>query len=117
MQALKNAENRHSKRQETGSEGHFSAIYVIILLLPTPPWICPLHPIPPDIQPLLPTSSVQSPPLFGIGPIMMMVAVIVPTPPSSASTYKGDSGNMSGREGGGYLITLMNPVRDMESSP
>ena len=31
MQAFKNAENKHSKRNVTGSEGNLSALYVIMI--------------------------------------------------------------------------------------
>ena len=60
--ALKKTEDKYSKIQETGSEGHFSSLYVIIEVSPPPPWECPLHPIPPYLQPLSPTSSLQPPP-------------------------------------------------------
>ena len=60
-QAFKKAENKHSKNQEIGSEGHFSALYVIIEVSPPPTWAYPLHPTPPYIQPLPPPSPVQTP--------------------------------------------------------
>ena len=60
-QSFKKAENKNSKRQETGYEGYFLALYVIIEVSPPPPWMCPLHSIPPDIKPLPPPSSVQFP--------------------------------------------------------
>ena len=58
-QAFKHAENKHSKSQETGHEGHFSALYVIIEVPPCPPWTCPLPPSPPYLQPIPPPSTVQ----------------------------------------------------------
>ena len=42
------------KEAENVSEGHFSALYVIIEVSSPPPWICPLCPILTDIQPLPP---------------------------------------------------------------
>ena len=51
-QAFKKVEKQHSKRQKIGSEGNLSAPFVIIKVSPPPPWTCPLHPIPPNLQPL-----------------------------------------------------------------
>ena len=48
------------------SKGHLPALYVIIKVSPHPPWTCPLHPIPPNFQPL---PHILTPPsLVGIGP-------------------------------------------------
>ena len=58
MQKFKNIENKHSNIQEIGSEGNFSALYVIIELSPPPHCMCPIHPIPPNIQRLPSPSSV-----------------------------------------------------------
>ena len=41
------SEKNHPKRQKTGSEVHFSALYVIIEVYPTPFWTYHLHPTPP----------------------------------------------------------------------
>ena len=37
MQAFNKAENKHSKRQDNGSEGRLSALYAIIEFPPPPP--------------------------------------------------------------------------------
>ena len=60
MQAYQKAENKHSKMQETGYEGHLSALYVIIELHP-PLFGRFLSNIPPpDLQPLCPPHNLQS---------------------------------------------------------
>ena len=79
-QAFKKAENKHLKRQETGYEGHFSSLYVIIELSPTPHWTCPIHLTPPRY----PTyysyllCSIPLSPLIGIGSTMMKISIIAP---------------------------------------
>ena len=60
--AFKNAENKYSKRQKTESEGHFSALYVIIEVLITPTWTCNLHPTSPNLQFLTPLFNPSPPP-------------------------------------------------------
>ena len=58
--ALKKAENMHSIRKKIGPEGHFSALYVIIKVPPPHLLACTIHPIPPNLRPLTPTSYAQS---------------------------------------------------------
>ena len=81
-QAFKKVDDMYPESQETGSEGHLSTIYVIIEVSPPPPWTCSLHPIPPNIQPISPPYSIQPPPPLpvGIGPTMMKIIAIAPTP-------------------------------------
>ena len=70
MQKFKNTENKHSNIQEIGSEGNFSALYVIIELSPPPHCMCPIHTIPTYIQPL--------PLPYPIQPPMTIIAIVLP---------------------------------------
>ena len=76
MQLFRNAENEHSKRQVSGSGGHFSPLYVIIEVTPTPPWTCTIHPTHPPIYTLF-----LLPPLFD------------PPPPLHRDWVHGDDDN------------------------
>ena len=98
-QAFKNSENKHSKSQETGYEGHFSALYVIIEVPPLPPWKSPLPPSPPYLQPLPPPSSVQPlhPPRWYLFHDDDNDCHF-PPPPYSESVEKEGSDGMSSRE-------------------
>ena len=58
-QSFNKEENKHPKRQNNGYEGHYSELYVIIEFSPPNTYPCPLHPITPNIQPLIPPLSVQ----------------------------------------------------------
>ena len=69
-QAYKKAGNKQSKSQETGSEGNFSSLYVMIEVSPPPPWTFPLHPTPPisNLFLLTPLSNSPHPPSLVLGP-------------------------------------------------
>ena len=75
--AFKKIEGKYSKRQKYGYEGPFSALYVLIEVLPSPHLTCPLQLLPPLFN--FPS------PLFGIGPVMITISVI--TPPPSICTH------------------------------
>ena len=103
-QAFKKAENKHSKSHETGSEGHSSALYVIIEVSPPPPWTCTLqsptpHPIPIYKLFLLPPLFNPPPPSsFRLVPWWWLSSSLHPPQTSSSSAYKEGGGVVSGRE-------------------
>ena len=121
-QAFKKSENKHSKSQESGSERNFSALYFIIEVSLRPPWTFPIHPIPPYIQPIPPTSSVPPPspppPSFVLGPWWWWI--LSSPPPSSPTPLLHTSMAVmvwSAESRYLYPTTIMNPVQDMEYSP
>ena len=87
-QALRKAENKHSKSRDTGSEGHLSALYIIIEVYPPPllghvlsvltPMISNLFLLPPMLTP---------PPSLGLVPWALLS--LPPPPPLLRVRKKG----------------------------
>ena len=73
---------------------------------------------PPYLQTLPHPSSVQPPPsLFGIGPMMMTIIVISPTPPTMRMQTRRAVAVLATKRRYLYPTNLTNSVQDMESSP